>query len=107
MGERSRVRLTVPETLSRGEMEGSQLTAAACRFGLTRPNAIGHVCAGDVRYSGSASISDILLEPSDLSVASWQVERCLFNIAVLIVWDLPDLQAGRFDAFSIARKFSR
>src|SRR3954447_1444788 len=100
MGERSRVGLAVPETLSRGEMEGSRLTAATCRFGLARPNAIGHVCVGDVRYSGFAGVSNILLKPPDLFVASWQVERYLFNIAVLIVRDIPELQAGRFDAFS-------
>src|SRR3954471_16107412 len=66
MGERSRVGLAVPETLSRGEMEGSRLTAATCRFGLARPNAIGHVCVGNVRYSGFASVSNVLLKPPNL-----------------------------------------
>src|SRR4051794_11689532 len=78
VGERSLVGLTVPITFSSGEMEGARLTAAACRFWFARPNAIRHVCVGDVRYAGFPGVSNVLLEPLDFLVSSRQIERDLF-----------------------------
>src|SRR5206468_6231182 len=59
---------------------------------------------GDVRYPGLSSVPDVLLKPRDLLVPSWQVEGYLFDVAVLVVRYVPDLQASRVDAFSNGKK---
>ena len=67
-------------------------------FAVGMPDAVAHVGVGDVLDIGLAAVLQVLLVGFDAGVAAGEVEDDLLLVAVAVVADVPDAEAGRFDA---------
>src|SRR4051794_27682607 len=98
VSQRPLIGLPIPETFGRLELECASLAAGASGFRLARPDAIGHMGVGNVANPRLAGVPDVLLQPCHLRVTARQVQSNLFDVPVIVIRDVPDLQASGLDA---------
>src|SRR5262249_39221221 len=98
MRQRTLINLPIPVTLGRLKLERPPPRSGTCGLRRPRPDPIRHVRISNVTDTRLASISNILLQPFDFLITPRQSQRDFFNIPIIIVRNIPELESRGFHA---------